>query len=92
MTTTRDMPGFVGLLDHDHKPLGDLQPCQFYWQIGTGRWGVQILTDHEFDLQALAGEPSFLRIYDDDGRSMFCLPLDSRPIRGLALLGVGPNH
>ena len=92
MAASRDVPGFVGLLDHDHKPLGDLHPCQFNWEVDRGKWSVQFLTDHDFDLQTLAGKPSFLRIYDDDGRSMFCVPLGNRLALGSTVLSVGPNR
>ena len=83
-----DLPGFVGLLDEHHQPLGDRQPCRISWSVGPGRWAVQFLTQHKFDLLAFNGAPSYVAIYmgDDGAEHMFTVPLVHRPVRGAVLL------
>jgi|GEM_PF-1920743 len=85
-----DVPGQVGLLDADHKPLGERQDCRFAWGVGRGSWSVQLLTQHQFDFQTITGEPWYIAIYSgpEGAETMFTLPMIGRPVSG-AVLQVG---
>lgn len=69
-----DVPGFIGLLDEQHQPLGDRQPCRFSWTIESGAWSIQLLTAHR---SPLSGGASYVAIYHDAER-MFTLPIVTR--------------
>src|SRR5260370_38765985 len=80
-----DMDGVVGLLDEQHQPLGERQPCRFSWQTGPGAWQVVIHTQHQFDLSALLPkQASYVGIYSaDNDELMFNLPMVHRPKGGV---------
>src|SRR5260370_13831783 len=78
-----DMDGVVGLLDEQHQPLGERQPCRFSSQTGPGAWQAVIHTQHQFDLSALLPkQASYVCIYAaNKDELMFTLPMAHQPKR-----------
>jgi hypothetical protein len=80
--------GRLVLLDDNHSPLGEGQVCRFSWKPGPGRWTINILTTHRFDLQSVKGAPSYLALFSagEPEEQMFTLPLAGRPVEGAFLV------
>jgi hypothetical protein len=78
-TAFRDVPGLVGLLDEQRRPLGQPQPCIFSWEAGPQSWRVEFGTAHQFDLLDLPAPASYIAVYGQDADDlMFTLPVVGR--------------
>jgi hypothetical protein len=84
MAILPELDGSVGVLDRDHRPVGQRVPCRFRWGAVPKGWVIEV-EPATLDISGL-GDVYYLAIYADTEEMMFTMPLVRRPVSGVNLI------